>query len=104
MKRMTIAASSSSGDGSNLMTVRPKVHKSQTSNTCNVDIKSGWNVAIWNVLTLNRTGYVTALVRMLKERKLSLTGVTEAHLIGSGSTVVEGVTVLHSGGCHHLTA
>jgi len=102
MKRMTIAASSSSGDGSNLMTVRPKVHKSQTSNTRNVDIKTGLKVATWNVLTLNWTGYVTVLVRMLKERKLFLTGVTEARLLGSGSTVVEGVSVLHSRECHHV--
>jgi len=89
-------------DGSNLMTVRPKVHKSQTSNTRNVDIKTGLKVATWNVLTLNRTGYVTALVRTLKERKLSLTGVTEARLVGNGSAVEERATVLYSEVCHHV--
>jgi len=54
------------------------------------------------VLTLNWTGYVTDLVRTLKEQKLSLTDVTEARLVGRGSTVVEGAAVFHSGGFHYV--
>jgi len=54
------------------------------------------------VLTLNLTGYVTALIRTLKERKLSLACVTEARLVNSGLTVVKGATVFHSGGCYHV--
>jgi len=62
MKRMTSATKTSFGNGGNLMTVRPEVYKSQTSNTRKLDIKSGLKVATWNVLTLNRTDYVTTLV------------------------------------------
>jgi len=48
------------------------------------------------------TCYVTALVRTLNGRQISLTGVTEAPLVGGGSSAVERATVLHSGGCHHV--
>jgi len=47
---------------------------------------------------------MTALVRTLKERQISLTGVTEAHLVGGGTSAVEEATVLHSGGCHPMNS
>jgi len=65
-----------------------------------IDLRAGLPVGTWNVLTLNRTGYVTALVRTLKLRQMSLVGITEARLTGSNSTVVEGQTVLQSRGVH----
>jgi len=84
------------------MTVQPEVFRSQTSNKRKLDIKSKLKVATWNFLTQNRTGYVTALIWTLKERQVSLTGVTEARLVGAGTSVVEEATVLHSGGSYHV--
>jgi Reverse transcriptase (RNA-dependent DNA polymerase) len=101
-KHMTSKAQSSSGDGFASMTVHPYTQKSRTSNPRKVDMRTGLNVATWNVLTLNRTGYVAALVRSLAQRNISLAGITEARLTGNESTMVEGATLLHSGGQYHV--
>ena len=98
---MTSASSASSRDGRALTAAPTTLLKSRKSNA-RIDMRAGLSVGTWNVLTLNRTGYVTALVRSLKLSRLSLVGVTEARLVGSGSTRVEGYTVLHSGGVHHV--
>ena len=100
-KRMTSLAQSSFGDGHAPTTASSEAPKSFTSNARTLDIRSGLTVATWNVLTLNRTGYVTALARTLRQRNISLAGITEARLTGSDSTQVEGSTVLHSGGQQH---
>jgi hypothetical protein len=99
---MTGMAQSSPGDGHVLTTVRSNMHKSCTSNARALNIRAGLKVATWNVLTLNQTGYVTALVRTLRLQKISLAGITEARLTGTDSTQVEGATVLHSGGQQHV--
>ena len=65
-------------------------------------MRSGLKVATWNVLTLNRTGYVTALVRTIDECKISLAGITEARLTGTDAMTVEGALVLHSGDEHDV--
>jgi hypothetical protein len=69
---------------------------------CTLNIRVGLKVATWNVLTLNQTGFVTALVLTLPLQKVSLAGITEACLTGTDSTQVEGATVLHSGGQQHV--
>jgi len=51
---------------------------------------------------LSRMGYVTALVRTLKDRHVSLAGITEGRLMGSGETSAEGYKVLQSGGQQHF--
>jgi len=99
---MTGATSTSSRGGGAAITAHTMVLKSRKSNA-RIDLRAGLSVGTWNVLhvTLNCTGYVTALVRSLKVRHLSLVGITEARLTGSNSTLVEGQTVLHSGVVHH---
>src|SRR5271163_4862510 len=98
-KIMTGTIQTSSGDDRTSMAAPPRTHKSCTSNSRNrLDVRTCIRIATWNVLTLNHTGYVSALVCQLKKRRIMLAGITEARLTGDGSVVVEGATVLHSGG------
>jgi len=46
---------------------------------------------------------MTALVPTLNEPHIARTGVTEARLLGSDCSKVEGYTILHSGGLHHVS-
>src|SRR5271163_4394815 len=103
-KFMTGTIQTSSRDDRASMAAPPRTYKSCTSNSRNrLDVRTCLRIATWNVLTLNHTGYVSALVRQLKTRRIELAGITEARLTGNGSAVVEGATVLHSGGIHHVS-
>jgi hypothetical protein len=101
-KLMTGMAQSSPEDGHVLTMARSNTHKSCTSNVHALNIRAGLKVTTWNVLTLNQTGFITALVRTLRLQRISLVGITEARLTGTDSTQVEGATVLHSGGQQHV--
>jgi len=99
---MTSTALISSGDGRASMMACLSASKLRTSNARNQDLRSWLSVATWNVLTLNHTGKMTALVQTLHEHHIALTDVTEARLLGSDCSKVEGYTILHSGSLHHV--
>ena len=95
---MTSGTQSSSGEGSTPIPAR-SLRKPCTSIARNMDVRAGIKVVTWNVLTLNRAGVVTAIVRTLEERILA--GLTKARLKGNDSTLVGREMVLHSGGTTH---
>jgi len=99
---MTSTASSSSRDNRASVMACLSAPKSRTSYARNQDFRSRLFVATWNVLTLNLTGYMTALVRTLHERYISLIGVTEASILCSDISKVEDYTILNSVRLHHV--
>lgn len=65
------------------------------------DLRKPFRIATWNVLSLNGTGYVTALVNMLAKYSVDVAGITEARLPHHDLRVVQGSTIMHSGGDDH---
>ena len=55
------------------------------------------NAAAGNVLTLAKTGYTEAICQELSKYRISLAGLTETHLLGSGQLDIDDHTVIHSG-------
>ena len=65
----------------------------------NIVDQGGINVATWNVLTLNQPGSKLLLANELRRYKVTIAGITETHLTGSGEEDIgEGRTLLWSGG------
>ena len=67
------------------------------------DLRKNTRIATWNVQTLARTGYQTALVRELERLNIDIIGITEARLTESRCNTIEGYTIYHSEGSqsHH---
>ena len=68
-----------------------------------VDICSLIRIATWNVLTLAHTRYLEAIVDQLLNYCVSLVGLMETGLQGSGVHFIDRCTLLHSGGCSHTS-
>ena len=65
----------------------------------NITDQGGTNVATWNVLKLSQPSSKLLLAKELKRYKVTIAGITETHLTGSGEEDIgEGWTLLWSGG------
>jgi len=62
------------------------------------DLRKPLRIATWNVLTLANPGYPEALVSELRKYRILMAGLTEVRLTDSGARLVDGCTLLHSGG------
>ena len=65
------------------------------------DMRRQLRVATWNVITLSHDGYAEALSHELQRYKISLAGLTEVRLTGSGSHELNGASIFFSGGDRH---
>jgi len=61
------------------------------------DLRTEFRIGTWNVLTLAKTGYTEAICQELSKYRISLAGLTETHLLGSGRLDIDDHTVIHSG-------
>jgi len=66
-----------------------------------LDLHRTVQVATWNVLTLDRTGYQVALSREMARLSFDIVGLTETRIVNSGKTDVEDLLLLQSGGTTH---
>ena len=64
------------------------------------DTRFLFRVATWNVLTLAKAGYTEAICQELSRRKVSIAGLTETRITGSGQSRVGDHTVIHFGEDH----
>jgi len=68
------------------------------AHSSHIDLRECIRVATRSVLTLNGTGYQTALVQELEKYNIAIAGLTEARLQDSDLSTVDGATFLHFGG------
>ena len=95
---MTPASQSLLQDGGRLTHV-PKVWN--TKPKASADFRKSFRIATWNVLTLAHTGYPEALAKELAKYRISMAGLTESRIPGSGLRNVEGFSMFHSGAANH---
>lgn len=67
----------------------------------NIDLRQSIRLAIWNIMILSGTGYQIALAGEPTRLPISITGITEVRLPGSGCHPVEDSILLYSGGAQH---
>lgn len=84
---------SPAGDGSSRM---QSSHRDPAA-----DLRNAVRFATWNVLTLNGDGFQEALVNELARYNVTVAGIQEARLPGHDQHVVNGATIIHSGGSDH---
>ena len=61
------------------------------------DLRTEFRIGTWNVLTLAKTGYKEAICQEYRKYRISLAGLTETHLLGSGRLDIDDHIVIHSG-------